>query len=559
MSESPGPAARRAEPAAIDRVFRWAVGVALIALLACASAQRFSLPLTPVLDPDSPGYLNPALSQLSGHGFQQTQGRPLLYPALVLVVLNATGDLRSIVIAQHVASLLTAVASMGVWFVWSLFLPPGWVRRFLVPLIGLASVGFYLAGAETILFGVQVRPEAVFPLAAVLQILCLVVFIKARWPGAEKPNSLLAVASGIGAVVFTAAAYNLKPSWGFAVLLTPLVLGLGILRRPAGLSAARAAAPLVSGCIAAIFLLAAVPAALHWKRDDASKSFLAMNLFAVHANIISDYLQGEVEAGRASPEEAEFSGRLRTGIQESRNQLGRYVLLGHNPDYLMYGSQVLVWIPHVSTAEERRDYYFRTLFSSMARYPGRYVAKWLAQLRAAAFQDPKYLSRPSANLKKLYSASIPFSNAQYPDLRPDLADSLSRTALDTSALTSNLPQTCVVGPKWLKKAGVVGAILYPVSLVAGLLLLAAAPMFFRDHLRAVLAAALVSAAAFLSALTVAFVHSFDIDRYLSLQSWLAWLTISCWTAVVFSLVESRLRRRFQTANAGGEKTVNDPA
>ena len=156
-----------------------------------------------------------------------------------------------------------------------------------------------MASAETILFGLQVRPEAVFPLAAALQLLCLMVFIKARWPGTDKLNGPLAVAAGIGAMVFTAAAFNLKPSWGFAVLLTPLVLGLGILFRPAGLSAARAAAPLVSGCIAAFFLLMAVPAALHWIRDEASKSFLAMNLFAVHANIISDYLQGEVEAGRA--------------------------------------------------------------------------------------------------------------------------------------------------------------------------------------------------------------------------------------------------------------------
>jgi|GEM_PF-2275816 len=559
MSETPGRAAGRAGPAAIDRAFRRAVAAAVIALLFCAAAQRFSLPLTPVLDPDSPGYLNPALSGLSGHGLQQTQGRPFLYPVLVLGLLNATGDLRSIVVAQHVASLLTAVVWMGICVVWNSFLPPGWVRRFLAPLIGLASVGFYLVGTEPILFGLQVRPEAVFPLAAALQILCLMLYIKARWPGTDKPDGPLAVAAGIGSMVFTAAAYNLKPSWGFAILLTPLVLGLGIVFRPAGQSIARAAVPLVSGCIAALFLLAVVPAALHWRSDKASKYFLAMNLFAVHANIISDYLQGEVEAGRASPEEAEFSGRLRSGIQESRSRLGSYVLLGHNPDYLMYGSQTLARIPNVSTVEEWRDYYFRTLFLSMARFPGRYVAKWLAQLRAAAFQNPKYLSRASAHLKQLYSASMPLSGALYPGLRPDIADSLTRTTQETAALASTLPGSCDLGPKWLKQTGAVAAALYPVSLIAGLFLLAAAPVFFPEHLRAVLAASLVSAAAFLSAMTVAFVHSFDISRYLSLQSWLAWLAISCWAAVVLSLAESRLRRRFQTANAGGKKAVNDPS
>ena len=60
-------------------------------------------------------------------------------------------------------------------------------------------------------------------------------------------------------------------------------------------------------------------------------------------------------------------------------------------------------------------------------------------------------------------------------------------------------------------------------------------------------------------MTVAFVHSFDIDRYLSLQSWLAWLTISCWAAVVLSLVESQLRGQFPTAKADSEKTLKEPA
>ena len=543
----------------IEPAFRLLLAGAFVVLLACAAAQRFSLPLTPIFDPDSPGYVNPAISDLSGQEFQQTQGRSFLYPSLVLGVLNVTGNLKSIVVMQHVASLVAGVAWMGILMVWSSLLPRGHVRSFVAPLIGLAAVGFYLTGAETIMFGLQVRPEAVFPLAGALQILCLMIFIKVRWPdnGAEK--SLWILASGIGAVFFSAAACNLKPSWGFAILLTPVVLGAGIVFRPAGESLKRAATPLVSGCILTLLLMTAIPAALHWKRDEASKSFLAMNIFAVHANIISDYLQEKVDAGKATAGEAEFSQRLRAGIEESRHQTGRYVLLGHNPDYLMYESSTLVSIPGVSTLEERRDYYFRTLFSSMARYPNRYVAKWLTQLRAAFFQDPKYLSRPSGNLQKLYGISKPFPSAPYPAMRADLAHSYSETAAETSTLVADLPDATKIGPKWLKKAGEAGAALYPLSFLTGLILAAMCPFFLRSHRRAVLAASLVSAAAFLSAMTVAFVHSFDIDRYLSLQSWLAWLTISCWAAVVLSLVESQLRGQFPTAKADSEKTLKEPA
>jgi len=547
------------KPAPALWVFRGLLALLFVLLLAYAAGQRFAQPLTPICDPDTPGYLNPALSQLSGQGLQQTHGRSFLYPVVILGLLKASGDLKSIVVAQHLASLLTAIVWMGIWVIWISFLPENWTRHVVAPLLGLAAVGFYLIGAEPILFGMQVRPEAIFPLVAGLQILCLMLFVKARWSAGGKSKDGIVLASGIGAMVFAVASLNLKPSWGFAFLLSPLVLGLGVFIQRRGRSLLAAGLPLLAGGLLALILVAAAPVALQWKPDSASKSFLPMLLFAVHANIISDYLRGEVDAGRASPEDAAFSSRLSSGIEESRHQLGRFVLLGHNPDFLMFSSQTLVQLPGVSTLEERRAYYFRALFSSMARFPNRYVAKWLAQLRAAVFQDPKYLSRPSANLKKLYSASVPLSNSRYPDLRADLAGSLSRTASETSGLVSSLPAVRVMGPKWLKKAGSVGAVLYPASLIAGLILLAAAPFFFRDHLLAVLTALLVSAAALLSAMTVAFVHSFDIDRYLSLQSWLAWLTISCWAAVVFSLVESRLRRQFQTANAVGEKAVNDPA
>ncbi|MFZ4780264.1 MAG: hypothetical protein ACOYM3_33335, partial [Terrimicrobiaceae bacterium] len=203
----------------------WLYVLLFVVLLACLAGQKFSQPLTPVYDPDTPGYLIPALSQLSGDGLQQTQGRSFFYPALVLGLLKFTGNLESIVIAQHVISLLTAVVWMALWVVWCSFLPRSLTRLLLTPLIGLAAVGFYMAGAETILFGLQVRPEAVFPLAASLQILCLMIYIKARWPVSGEPDTSVALASGAAAVVFTVAAYSLKQSWGFATLLSPMMLG----------------------------------------------------------------------------------------------------------------------------------------------------------------------------------------------------------------------------------------------------------------------------------------------------------------------------------------------
>jgi len=534
----------------------WLPALLFVVLLAWTAGQKFSQPLTPVYDPDTPGYLVPALLQLSGEGLQQTQGRSFFYPALVLGLLRLTGDLKSIVIAQHVVSLLTAVVWMATWVVWCSFLPRSWTRLLLAPLLGLAALGFYLAGAETVLFGLQIRPEAVFPLAASLQILCLMVFIKTRWPSAGEPDFFLVVASGAGAVVFTVAAYSLKQSWGFATLLSPLVLGLGILVHRRGQSFPAAAAPLVLGGLLALLFLAGVPAALHWKSDTTSKFFLPMNLFAVHADIISDGLRADVAAGRATPEEADFSNRLSTGLEESRKNPGSYALLSHNPDYLMYASDTLNRIPNVFSPEDKRAFFFRAFLRSMAHDPVAYLRKWQVQMRAAVFQDPKFLCRQSGNLKKLYAIASNCPITPPPALPGNLAANCRQVAVEQGSLAKTLPPSQFMGPKFLKKAGQTGAFLYPWCLLAGLFLLAACPFFYPDHLLPVLTAWLVSAASLLSAMTVAFVHSFDIDRYLALQSWLAWLTIACWLAVLLSLGESRVRRLFHPTD--GEKSPDAP-
>ncbi|MFZ4777544.1 MAG: hypothetical protein ACOYM3_19415, partial [Terrimicrobiaceae bacterium] len=328
------------------------------------------------------------------------------------------------------------------------------------------------------------------------------------------------------------------------------VLGLGIFLRRRSQSLPVAALPLVLGGILGLLFLAAVPAALNWKPDTTSKFFLPMNLFAVHADIISDDLQKEVASGRATPEEAAFSSRLSSGIEESRKHLGSYALLRHNPDYLMYASDTLNNIPNVFSPEQKRAFFFHGFFRSMARSPGQYLKKWLVQLQAAVFQDPKFLSRQSGNLKKLYSIASNCPITPPSSLPENLARSCEQTAREQASLTESLPPSQFMGPKWLKTAGLAGAFLYPWSLLSGLILLVASPIFFKDHLRAVLTASLVSAASLLSAMTVAFVHSFDIDRYLALQSWLAWLTIACWLAVLLSMGESRVRRLFHPTDGG---------
>ena len=72
----------------------------LIAVLAAAWKQRGLMPLVPTSNPDTWGYLNPALTWLSGLGCQQTAGRDWFYPALLALFLKTTGSFAGIALWQ---------------------------------------------------------------------------------------------------------------------------------------------------------------------------------------------------------------------------------------------------------------------------------------------------------------------------------------------------------------------------------------------------------------------------------------------------------------------------
>ena len=90
------------------------IAVALI-ILCWGAKQRFFFPLEPLLDGDGYGYLNPALSKLTGGGFDHSTGREFLYPVFVFLNLCLFGDFRAITVVQHLAGLATAAVLLLAW------------------------------------------------------------------------------------------------------------------------------------------------------------------------------------------------------------------------------------------------------------------------------------------------------------------------------------------------------------------------------------------------------------------------------------------------------------
>src|SRR5262249_53976761 len=87
----------------------------LIILFALAAWERFRLPLYPIADPDTWGYLSPALRKLTGGEFGHTSGRNFIYPGFLYLGLRVFQDFRAITAAQHVFGLSAGGMLLLTW------------------------------------------------------------------------------------------------------------------------------------------------------------------------------------------------------------------------------------------------------------------------------------------------------------------------------------------------------------------------------------------------------------------------------------------------------------
>src|SRR6266513_2466266 len=110
----------------------------VIALLfAGAVWQRFRLPLDPIADPDTWGYLSPALRKLTGAEVGHTNGRNFAYPGFLFLLLRLFADFRAITIAQHFLGLLAGAVFLLTWKRARIFVSNPRIGRVAHDLLGL--------------------------------------------------------------------------------------------------------------------------------------------------------------------------------------------------------------------------------------------------------------------------------------------------------------------------------------------------------------------------------------------------------------------------------------
>lgn len=305
--------------------------LALAGLLGFGAWQRFSLPLDPIADPDTWGYLAPALRELTIGDFG-SQGRNCIYPGFLFVLLRLFGDFRAITVAQHLLGLAAGGLMLLTWRQARAFVAvprlPAWIHE----VVGLSGVAIFLAAGDQIRVEMEIRPESVCASVLSLNLWFAARFIAGTFVAKNPPSAGL----GIGLVVTAVLLASLKPSFIFLAIVAVLPVVLSFLRPGFFPQKIRLAIGAGAGA-----LLLVVPGYFLSRNDYIARMFLPTTLFVVHADIIRDQMADDLAGQATVPYAPEWLRRVHGDLSDEILKSGpaqprHYFLLGFSPDYLMY-------------------------------------------------------------------------------------------------------------------------------------------------------------------------------------------------------------------------------
>ena len=519
--------------ATVTFIFAWAVW------------QRFKLPLNPIADPDTWGYLSPALRKLTGAEFGHTQSRNFLYPGFLHLLLRCFRDFRAIAIVQHLLGVVAGVVLLLTWRRLRAFVPDSLVNPSLHDALGLAGAAIYLLASDTIQTETQLRPEGVSAFLISINLYFAVQFISCSFLEHRRTS---AVVCGNATVLTSLLLASAKPSFWFAAIVVMVPVTAFFLRSNWGRQ--KIALGLGMVLIASLVLW---PERILSRKDEASQTFLPTMLFVIHADLIRDQMAADLKENASLPYSKDWLERvyvaLNSEIAKSKtNYPGHYPSLQFDPEYLWFD-------PNSITTQLRREfgsnisalcdfyrfYYWRT----WQRRPFRALQKVARQFSIYYYPDcPAYAPMKIWPLMDVYKRAVTsLDSEEYRKIArslPALADFMQRT----KSLAENAPAT--KQQPILRHALADLAVSY-MSLLLLALILSAIIFWKQARWRRLrwLAALVLFGSAYnaASCLEVAIVNSLEVHRYITVQMYATLLTqfLTFWLILEFAL-DVRQRR-----------------
>ena len=513
--------------ATVAFIFAWAVW------------QRFKLPLSPIADPDTWGYLSPALRKLTGAEFGHTQSRNFLYPGFLHLVLRCFGDFRAIAIVQHLLGVAAGGVLLLTWRRLLAFVPDSLVNPSLYDAFGLAGTAIYLLASDTIRIETQLRPEGVCAFLISINLYFAVQFISCSFLEHRRTS---AVVCGNATVLTSLLLASAKPSFWFAAIVVMVPVSAFFLR--SNWVRQKIALGLGMVLIASLVLW---PERILSRKDEASQTFLPTMLFVIHADLIRDQMAADLKENASLPYSMDWLERVYVALnseiaKSETNYPGHYPSLQFDPEYLWFD-------PSSITTQLRREfgsnvsalcdfyrfYYWRT----WQRRPFRALQKVARQFSIYYYPNcPAYAPMKIWPLMDVYERAVTSLDLEeYRKIArslPALTDFMQRT----KSLAKNAPAT---KQQPILRAALADLAVSYMSLLLLALILSA--IIFRKQARwwrlRWLAALVLFGSAYnaASCLEVAIVNSLEVHRYITVQMYATLLTqfLAFWLILEFAL------------------------
>ena len=310
-------------------VSAWVWGMWSLALAATVQALAGGLvvPAVASYDPDTLGYLRPALSVLTGGPFALAQSRSFVYPGFVLAVLSVFGSIPALIYAQAVLCLATAVMVAALPLAATLG-----TRMTPLTRVARATLG---AGLLVLFFHYEpmayevhaIRPEMLYTALSAALFLLLVLAFRLSDP------SWLLACCGVG-LYLTVANFYVRPSWGVAMIFSGGLFALRILFVTKAGPAVRVVVLAVSGVLAMTTLT--------WTNTHLSetydrynyKVFGPLNVFCHHVPLIITSLDRRIAAHQTDRDMPLVP--LRSALAEVLTHYPDGTLLGYDPNICLW-------------------------------------------------------------------------------------------------------------------------------------------------------------------------------------------------------------------------------
>jgi hypothetical protein len=519
--------------ATVAFIFAWAVW------------QRFKLPLNPIADPDTWGYLSPALRKLTGAEFGHSQSRNFLYPGFLYLVLRCFGDFRAIGVVQHLLGLAAGGLFLLTWRRVRAFVSDSLVNPSLHDAFGLAGAAIYLLASDTIQTETQLRPEGVCAFLISINLYFAVQFVSCSFLEHRRTG---AIVCGSATVLTSLLLASAKPSFWFAAIVVMVPVTAFFFRQ--NWWRQKIALGLAIAVTAALVLW---PERILSRKDADSQTFLPTMLFVIHADLIRDQMAEDLKENAHLPYSREWLERVYAALnseigKSQTNYPGHYPSLKFNPEYLWFDpSSITTQLRREfgSTVSALCDFYRFYYWRTWQRRPFRALQKVARQFSIYYYPNcPAYAPMKIWPLMGVYERAVTSLDSE--DYRkiarslPALTDFMQRT----KSLAENAPAT--------KQQGLLRHVLADLAVsYLSLLLLAlilSAIIFWKQarwrRLRWLAAFVLFgSAYNAASCLEVAIVNSLEVHRYITVQLYATLLTqfLAFWLILEFALDITRRR------------------